>query len=403
MGKDLSGKNLGKGFSQRPDGRYEARAMISGRKIDIYDVSLPALKKRFEEEKAIILRDEKGVRPNLTLDNWYEEWFTNFKAPQLKSDISRHAYKRKVKNTFVKILGQKRIADISQMDVQKAANQLLDDGYSIKLIRDSLYGLRDCFDSAITNNILRLNPVKDVNVNDGNVAAKERRVLSHWEQDVFLASVSGTFYEELYRIMLLTGMRIGEVSALQWDDVDFDKKRIHIRHSMMTGYIDGRKILELTSPKTLNSYRDIPFFGDAEHMFESWKSKQSERKERLGSRWRCEQKFGDLVFTTTYGSPVTRYNIVHDLDKIERNVRAMEEMKARMEGREPREFGHLHPHALRHTFATRCFEKGLDPVVVQRIMGHANYSTTLSYTHVLDDKLAEAVELAGDLICVKCV
>ena len=68
------------------------------------------------------------------------------------------------------------------------------------------------------------------------------------------------------------------------------------------------------------------------------------------------------------------------------------------EGREPRKFGHLHPHAFRHTFATRCFEKGIDPVVVQNIMGHANYDTTLGYTHVLENKTKEEVTKVGKFL-----
>lgn len=59
MGKDLNGKELGKCFSQRKDGRYEARAVINGVKIDLYDVSLTKLRKNFEVEKAKVLRDEK--------------------------------------------------------------------------------------------------------------------------------------------------------------------------------------------------------------------------------------------------------------------------------------------------------------------------------------------------------
>ena len=98
------------------------------------------------------------------------------------------------------------------------------------------------------------------------------------------------------------------------------------------------------------------------------------------------------------GSPITRYNIVHDLKKVEENIRLKEQRAAMIEGRPPREFKHLHPHAFRHTFATRCFEKGLDPVVVQNIMEHSNYSTTISYTHVLSDKLCEAVTQAGGLL-----
>ena len=74
MGKDLKGKDLGRGYSQRPDGRYEARAKINGVKIDLYDMSLNSLKVAFEREKAKVLRDEKGIRPNLKLKEWYEVW-----------------------------------------------------------------------------------------------------------------------------------------------------------------------------------------------------------------------------------------------------------------------------------------------------------------------------------------
>lgn len=69
---------------------------------------------------------------------------------------------------------------------------------------------------------------------------------------------------------------------------------------------------------------------------------------------------------------------------------------ASSEGRIPRKFEHLHPHAFRHTFATRCFEKGLDPLFVQSIMGHSNYSTTVSYTHILNDVKTKEVAKVGN-------
>lgn len=56
------------------------------------------------------------------------------------------------------------------------------------------------------------------------------------------------------------------------------------------------------------------------------------------------------------------------------------------------------PHALRHTFATRCFEKGMKPRTVQEIMGHANYNTTVSYTHVLDDIKIQEAERVGNFL-----
>ena len=96
MGKDLKGKDLGKGFSQRKDGRYEARAVINSVKIDLYDLNLSNLKKIFEKEKARVLRNEKNIRTNVTLLEWYEEWFEKCKSPQLKSEASRKTYNRKV-------------------------------------------------------------------------------------------------------------------------------------------------------------------------------------------------------------------------------------------------------------------------------------------------------------------
>ena len=165
---------------------------------------------------------------------------------------------------------------------------------------------------------------------------------------------------------------------------------------MSSGYIHGRKIEELSTPKTFNSYRNIPFFGETEALFRSWAQKQLIYKQKMGDRWRANPAHGDLVFTTTVGSPVTRYVIVHAIKRIVDNINMKEYQRAINEKRAPILFEHLHPHAFRHTFATRCFEKGMDPLVVQTIMGHSNYSTTVSYTHVLDEKVQNSAESVGD-------
>ena len=397
MGKDLKGKELGKGFSQRKDGRYEARATINGVKIDIYDMNLTKLKKDFEQEKTKVLRDEKNIRPNVTLEEWYKEWFTKCKSPQLKSDVSRRTYDRKVRNTYVSILGNKRMADVTQMNMQTATNELIQREYVERTIREALGVMRECFDIAIVNHIISTNPCTGIVIKNANMQS-ERRVMTHEEQNIFLDEVRGSYYYEAYAILLLTGMRIGEFSGLQWQDVDFVNKQIYIKRSMTTAYIDGRKIEELTTPKTSNSYRTIPFFGETEDLFKSWKKKQNEVKERMGDRWRGNPEHGDLVFTSTVGSPVTRYVIVHDINKVVQNINLKEIYKASSEGRVPKKFEHIHPHAFRHTFATRCFEKGLDPLFVQSIMGHSNYSTTVSYTHILDETKSKEIEKAGNFL-----
>lgn len=398
MGKDLQGKSLGVGYSQRKDKRYEARATIGGVKICLYDMHLPTLKKRFEEEKAKVLRDEKNIRPNVTLNEWCLEWYEKHKRPSLKTEVSARAYWRKINNTYLSILGEKRVELISQMNIQSATNQLVDAGYKKRTIKEALGALRDCLDVAVANKIIRVNPCVSINVAADNEAVSERRVLERWEQKLLLEEVEGDYYEELYKFMLLTGVRVGEMSGLQWQDIDFDKKIIKIRRSMSTAYYDGIKVLELVPPKTAKGYREIPFIGDMENILKSWREKQSMYRKKMGDRWRCDPAHGDLVWTNRYGAVCSRYVWVHSIERIEKNMQARENLNSELECRPPRTVKHIHPHAFRHTCITRMFEAGISPVVVSRLAGHSSYSTTLAYTHLLQDKLNEEVSKMKNIL-----
>lgn len=399
MGKNLNGKNIGKGFSQRSDGRYEARAQINGVKIDIYDVSLSRLKKNFEIEKAKVLKNVQGVRQNVTLSEWYNEWFEKCKSPQLKSDISRKSYDRKLRNTFIAFLGEKPLEKITQMNIQQIANELLSEKkYSERGVREALGILRECLESATINHIISVNPCQQIFIQNRNECQKERRVLEQWEQNLLLDEVKNCYYNEVYQFMLLTGVRIGELTGLQWNDIDWEKKLIKICRTMSTGYLDGKKIEELTTPKTANAYREIPFFGETEKILKTWEKKQNEYKLKLGDRWRANPRHGNLIFTNTMGAPISRYVIAHDLKRVEKNMILKEQSAAIYEGRTPRVIEHLHPHCFRHTFATRCFEKGMSPLIVQNIMGHSNYSTTISYTHILSEKRTEEIKKVGNFL-----
>ena len=80
----------------------------------------------------------------------------------------------------------------------------------------------------------------------------------------------------------------------------------------------------------------------------------------------------------------------------EKRMSEKEGVLAVQENREPREIRDFHPHSLRHTFATRCFEKKMEPKVVQRLMGHSSISITLNiYTHVLDNIMEEEIKKFG--------
>lgn len=97
MGKDLKGKELGRGLSQRADGRYMGRAQVEGHPIVIYDRKLKEVKAKLaiaidEMKRSNLLPGMDGK--SITLSEWFEEWYTKYKAPMLK-DGGSPSYKRK--------------------------------------------------------------------------------------------------------------------------------------------------------------------------------------------------------------------------------------------------------------------------------------------------------------------
>lgn len=362
MGKDLKGKELGKGFYQRKDGRYEARAKVNGKQIDIIDKSLRELKRRFQDEKERIENLIEYRRNRITLNEWFEEWFDTYKLPHVREQ-SVYPMKNKFYNTFGKYLGDKRLIDITNIDIQNVINILKKENKAHSTMRDALGRMRDCMESAKNNLLIQINPCFEIHVPWENKQI-ERRFLSKEEQNLFLKNVEHNWYKEMFYIMFLTGMRIGEVGGLMWSDIDFDKKCIHINRSLSCQYEYGNKVMRLSEPKTHNSYREIPFMGEAEEMYRSQMKKVKELKKTLGKRWRAPEGYEDLVFVTTMGSPVLRYHAEKEIKKIVKAINYQESVDAVIEQREPVEFEDLYPHAIRHTFCSRCFEAKMQPKVV---------------------------------------
>ncbi len=400
MGKDLKGKELGRGLSQRPDGRYMARAQVEGQPIVLYGWKLKELKKELalavdEAKRSTLLPGMDGK--SITLSEWFEEWYAKYKAPTLKGGGSP-SYKRKFLNYFGVRIGSKFLADIRQLHVQTAIADMLEAGRTSKSVREATGILQNCVEAAIANGLMSINPVVGVIV--PKCEKVERRVLSVEEQEIFLDYLARTksWYEEMYQFMLLTGMRVGEVGGLQWEDIDFANKFIYVKRTLSYQYENGKKTMKLTSPKTENSVRKIPFFGETREILERQFEKVKRKRVDLGERWRQPEELRNLVFLTSMGSPIGRYSVESDMRYVTKQINDMFRTEALYTGGIPKKFERVHPHALRHTFATRCFEKGMTPRTVQEIMGHANYNTTVSYTHVLDDIKLKEAERLGDFL-----
>ena len=381
-------RKLPKGIRENK-GTYEARAMVNGVKICLYGSDLDHLIEEFHQAKEKVKNSIDYRKTMITLNEWFEEWFTEVKAHKVK-ETSIHPMKNNFKRTFGKL------KDIKPLDVQRALNTMEQEGISNSAMREALGRLRECMEFAVGNQMIASNPCLIVEVPWTYKKAKEEIALTQEEQNTLLNEVEDSWYKEMFYFMCLTGVRVGELGGLQWSDIDFSKKCITIRRSLSCSYCNGKKREMLVSPKTVNSTRQIPFLGEMEEVLKSQKEKQKRLKAELGERWRSGEEFSDLVFTTGMGSPCSRYIVDKEVKKVIKRIREKEAVLAVQEQREPKVIRDFHPHTLRHTFATRCFENKMEPKVVQSLLGHSSISITLNiYTHVLDNKMDEEIKKFG--------
>lgn len=388
MGKNLRGKELGRGLYQRKDGRYEAKAMIRGRKICLYGWNLKELKIRFEKEKENLENSFIAERKNIVLDDWFAEWFELYKRPYVK-DTTASAIKRKYNHSFGYILGDRKIKDLINVDIQMAVNKLNKEGKAASTVKNVLGSLSQSMEVAKQNGLIDSNPCIGIKI-EWKSQYMPMNAISMDMQIRFLMTAEGSWYKELIHSMFLTGLRMSEICGLQWKDIDWKKKCIHVQRTLMINYLDGTKVQEFGGMKTMNAKRCIPFMGDLEKILNEQKRKQERLKKELGKRYRAKDEFEDLVFITSMGSPINRYIVERRITDIRNEMNELELLIAKKESREAEILEKLTPHMIRHTFATRCFEKGMDIKVVQQLLGHAHFSTTMDiYTHVMDEKMRE--------------
>ena len=155
MGKDLKGKELGKGISQRADGRYIARfTSKTGKRKTFYDFKLNELKRKLREA---VYEDEHGLNGNgesITLNAWYVTWTELYKKKTVKMTTiyKNHSYyNSRVKNS----IGKMYLQDIKTYHVQKFLNDLIDSGLAHGTVSNIRFMLSDMLDKAVLSEYIR--------------------------------------------------------------------------------------------------------------------------------------------------------------------------------------------------------------------------------------------------------
>lgn len=375
---------------QRPNGLWEARYTagydLNGKQIQksLYAPDERTVKRKLRMALAEVEMGEASYGTG-TLSEWLDIWMKDYKFRSLEP-ITYNQYTRIIDTIIKPALGGKKLASIKTPDIQKFINSLQRDGirqdsgeggYSTAYIQKIRNMLHDAFDQAAVNGMIVRNPVNGVEM--PKQTKPQIRVLSHDEQERFIAALDGFELRPMFVLALCTGMRRGELLGLTWDCVDFRNKTITVRQSA-TRYKDpvtGQAVHTLKEPKTWTSYRKIPMVDNIIPILKNHMA--SQRINMMDPNWNPN----DLVFCSSKGTIIEANTVNRYLSQI---IKRAELEKFSM-------------HALRHTFATRMMEAGVPAKVVQEMLGHKDVALTLNtYTHVTLDTAHRKIAKINDLI-----
>ncbi|WP_310603763.1 tyrosine-type recombinase/integrase [Anaerosporobacter sp.] len=376
---------LPSGITMRKDGRYQGRFTCNGKRYTLYDKNLRTLKKRLADAKYEAEHGYYCTGGQVTLENWYQTWLEEYKSVVVKNStilLYTTSYERYIANS----LGNRRLKDIRTIHIQKLYNDLQKNGLSVGTIQIVHSVLFNIFKLALKNDILLKNPCIGAEIPRED--KKEPRVLSAREQAIFLENICGNYYESLLKVALGTGLRIGELLGLTWEDIDFNTSTISITRTLlyMKNRQTGHYCFQVQTPKSHSSKRIVPLIPSLALLLKDHKKYQHVLRTARGPFWTPLPNMDNLVFTTKNGTPIQEVYIVKCLNTVTEKINRIEHQQALYENRDPIPFEKITPHTLRHSFATRAFENGLAPKTVQELLGHSNINLTMNlYTHVTQD------------------
>ena len=372
MGKSLRGKECGKGIYQRKDGLYHARFVDkTGRRHEKYLPTLPEARNWIEESKYADAHEDVFVATDTTVDQWFDFWIENI-VGDLAPNTLRNYRERYVHN-IQPVMGKMMIANVKPMHCKKVFIQM-DVDYAGSTIRQTYITMGTLFKAAEMNDLITKHPMDGV------------RFLTRDEQIRFLEVAKRSHNYNQYALILETGLRTGEMIGLTWDAIDWKARTLTVNKTLE--FRHKQKVWRAGPPKTQHSYRTIQLTDRAYEILKGIWDSRPEQKEsptldktleyidrRTGVSSRLVMR--DLVFINwRTGEPAKNSSYDTHLYKL-CDEAGIEKFCM---------------HALRHTYATRAIECGVQPKVLQKLLGHASIKTTMDrYVHVTSESLDQAV------------
>ncbi|MBP1047518.1 site-specific integrase [Enterococcus sp. BWM-S5] len=356
----------GENIYKRKDGRWEGR-YIKARNEEgkivygyVYGRKYTAVKQRLAELKVRYITSYGSLKIyEGTLEQWLWFWLNGPMRGRIK--VSTYSsYQLRIRKYILPFLGQIKLIDLRTAEIQEFITYLEELHISSSSIRSILTVLKSALNQAVTDNHLLKNPCQNIVLkkNDAQEVRALTREEQRWLEKVSLKEPNCS----AVLLALYTGMRIGEISGLKWSDIDFDNKRIAVNRTLYrTNAVEkGRKTqVIIDSPKTKSSKRMIPIAGNLKgYLLEKRKKSTSE------------------YVISCRGSYAEPRLINYRFKKLLIGT----------------ELTSIHFHMLRHTFATRCIEQGVDIVTVSKLLGHSSTKMTLDvYADSMWENRMEAI------------
>lgn len=333
-----------------------------------------------------------------TLDDYFKKWFAVKRG--IRSS-TRKNYEIIYQKRISPYIGHERISRLSLTDLKRFYICLSEEvNFSPATINLTHMLLNQIFDSAVAEHIIRDNPAKRAFKEFRSASEKsygKKSALTKEEQEVLLSFVSKNGYYKkwfnMFVVFLGTGLRVGELTGLCWNDIDFENDTISVSRTLT--YYDDPKDNGLKfrfhKPKTSSGNRIVPMSSAVKSALIAEKSHQE--KKQLSGKISVDG-ISNFCFLTHYGRPYFTTSINKALDNLvnafNKNPVFSETIKL------PK----ITCHTFRHSFATRMFEAGVDPKIIQEIMGHSALSITMDiYTDVSVSVKKRDIEIINSFLC----
>lgn len=355
---------------KRSDGRLQKSFTFNGKRYYVNARTKEELDKKLYEKRQEV---EKGKEQhdNPTIERFFEIWVESRRGAVTEATLRGQQCHY---NTMSKIvIGDKqfkdyRLSEVKAEDIRIIQRSLFENGNSEQTTNDKIDFLKHLFNDAIKELYIVYNPcapVRPLKRTEKHARDTIHRALSQDEQHRFFEAAKNSYYYNIYRFAINTGMRIGEIGALKNSDV-YDNK-IHVERTI-TRLEDGSYALGMNT-KTWSGRRTIPINASIQEILDSQRKINAILDGNISD-------FNDLIFKAPERGLLMSTPADRDLKRICKRCN----------------IEHFTCHAFRATFATRCIEQGIAPRTLQELLGHADYSLTMNlYGHVVDDTKEQAM------------